>query len=122
MPKKACNFELVFLPYRIVLTRMCFGEPQPDCGKFHNHCVLCPGFGMCIDDYRYAHCNSCGDHFRAGLSGLQYTPNGWRQVGSQCDECCDDEGSEDESSDEWEDYEDESRSGLCLNFFLFTFC
>jgi len=93
---------------KIVLTRMCFGEPQPDCGKFHNHCVLCPGFGMCIDDYRYAHCNSCGDHFRAGLSGLQYTPNGWRQVGSQCDECCDDEGSEDESSDEWEDYEDES--------------
>ena len=73
---------------------------------------------MCIDDYRYAHCNSCGDHFRAGLSGHQYTPNGWRQVGGQCDECCDDEGSEDESSDEWEDYEDESRSGLGLNFSL----
>ena len=36
---------------------MCEGEPRFDDGKFHNHCTKCPGFGMCIDDYREVHCD-----------------------------------------------------------------
>ena len=34
---------------------MCRGKVQPDSGKFHNHCRECPGFGTCLNDYRYAH-------------------------------------------------------------------
>ena len=37
---------------RTYVTNICTGRPQFDCGKFHNHCTACPGFGMCINDYR----------------------------------------------------------------------
>ena len=42
-----------------------------DSGKFHNHCTECPGFGKCIGDYREAHCDKCGKHYFAGLSGFK---------------------------------------------------
>ena len=37
---------------RTYVTGLCEGRPSFDCGKFHNHCRACPGFGMCIHDYR----------------------------------------------------------------------
>ena len=37
---------------RTYVTGLCEGRPSFDCGKFHNHCCACPGFGMCIHDYR----------------------------------------------------------------------
>ena len=70
------------------MTNMCEGEPRFDSGKFHNHCVECPGFGMCIYDYREAHCDRwllfcmlmtelssqcffrCGHHYFAGNTGF----------------------------------------------------
>merc|ERR1712029_71909 len=42
------------------------GKPTPGDGKFHNHCQECPGFGVCIYDYRQAHCYICNDHYFAG--------------------------------------------------------
>ena len=42
---------------RTYVTGICEGEPRFDCGKFHNHCVECPGFGQCHDDYRNKHCH-----------------------------------------------------------------
>ncbi|XP_071956701.1 uncharacterized protein [Antedon mediterranea] len=53
----------------VYVTRICSGSHEMDCGKFHNHCTACPGFGKCIGDYREEHCTSCGKHFFAGLSG-----------------------------------------------------
>jgi len=41
------------------VTNICTGNPQFDNGKFHNHCGLCPGFGVCINDYRMGHCTGC---------------------------------------------------------------
>jgi hypothetical protein len=52
------------------VTGLCEGDPHFDSGKFHNHCTACPGFGVCIRDYRNAHCHRCGDHYFAGLSGF----------------------------------------------------
>ena len=37
---------------RTYVTGICEGKPSFDCGKFHNHCRQCPGFGSCIHDYR----------------------------------------------------------------------
>ena len=37
---------------RTYVTEICTGEPKFDDGKYHNHCWACPGFGMCIGDYR----------------------------------------------------------------------
>jgi len=54
---------------RTYVTNICEGEPRFDDGKFHNHCTKCPGFGMCIDDYREVHCDRCGHHYFAGSSG-----------------------------------------------------
>ena len=35
------------------LTRCCIKlKPDWDSGKFHNHCTVCPGLGVCISDYR----------------------------------------------------------------------
>ena len=42
---------------RTYVTGICEGRPRFDCGKFHNHCTECPGFGQCIHDYRNAHCD-----------------------------------------------------------------
>jgi hypothetical protein len=55
---------------RTYVTGLCEGRPSFDCGKFHNHCCACPGFGMCIHDYREAHCEMCGSHYFAGLQGF----------------------------------------------------
>ena len=52
------------------VTGLCNGDPSFDCGKGHNHCVECPDFGVCIGDYREAHCHRCGDHFFAGNYGF----------------------------------------------------
>lgn len=55
---------------RTYVTGICEGKPSFDCGKFHNHCRQCPGFGSCIHDYRNAHCNKCGKHYFRGLQGF----------------------------------------------------
>jgi len=57
---------------RSYVTDICTGNPSWDCGKFHNHCGQCPGYGMCINDYRNRHCKKCGAH-----------PYGW----SGCNNC-----------------------------------
>ena len=55
---------------RTYVTGLCEGQPSFDSGKFHNHCIECPGFGQCIHDYREAHCNNCGNHYFAGNRGF----------------------------------------------------
>jgi hypothetical protein len=52
------------------ITDLCSGKPSLDSGKFHNHCTECPDFGICICDYRNAHCGGCGDHYFQGMSGF----------------------------------------------------
>ena len=52
------------------ITGLCTGNARFESGKFHNHCEECPDFGICIGDYREAHCDRCGDHFFAGNSGF----------------------------------------------------
>ena len=52
------------------ISGLCDGQPHYESGKFHNHCDECPDFGMCIGDYREAHCHRCGEHYFAGCSGL----------------------------------------------------
>jgi len=54
---------------RSYVTNICTGNPSWDCGKFHNHCGQCPGYGICINDYRNAHCFRCGTHPFVGLMG-----------------------------------------------------
>jgi len=56
---------------RTYVTRVCEGFPELDCGKFHNHCTECPGFGECIYDYRNAHCWDCGEHYFSGMTGFR---------------------------------------------------
>ena len=55
---------------RTYVTGLCEGRPSFDSGKFHNHCIECPGFGQCIHDYREAHCDNCGKHYFAGNRGF----------------------------------------------------
>jgi hypothetical protein len=55
---------------RIYVADICSGQPRFDEGKFHNHCTKCPGFGMCIGDYREAHCDNCNKHYFAGNYGF----------------------------------------------------
>ena len=60
----------------LYVTGMCTGKLQTDCGKFHHHCrhPKCKGgFGMCIHDYRNAHCDGCNKHYFCGLSGFGCT-------------------------------------------------
>ena len=52
------------------ITALCTSRPHFDSGKFHNHCTECPDFGECIYDYRNQHCDDCGAHYFAGLSGF----------------------------------------------------
>lgn len=52
------------------LTGLCEGNPDLDSGKFHNHCIECDDFGVCIHDYRESHCTHCGEHYFEGLSGF----------------------------------------------------
>lgn len=55
---------------RTYVTRVCEGRPSFNDGKFHSHCPECPGFGICIGDYREAHCDECGKHYFSGLQGF----------------------------------------------------
>jgi len=55
---------------RTYLTNICEGRPSEDSGKFHNHCPECPGFGVCIGDYREAHCHKCNKHYFLGGRGF----------------------------------------------------
>ena len=57
-------------PMRAYVTRLCQGNPQFDCGKFHNHCTECKGFGICIGDYRESHCEVCNKHWFEGNYGF----------------------------------------------------
>ena len=51
------------------ITELCTGKTNYDSGKFHNHCCECDDFGICIRDYREAHCRHCGKHyFRGNMS------------------------------------------------------
>jgi len=58
-----------YLRGRTYVTRVCEGRPRFNDGKFHSHCPECPGFGICIGDYREAHCDECGKHYFAGNYG-----------------------------------------------------
>lgn len=76
---------------RTYVTGICKGEFRFDSGKFHNHCMECPGFGVCIYDYREAHCDGCGKHYFAGNQGFpcpRCKPNKWerRMYGGDSDE------------------------------------
>ena len=53
----------------LYVTDLCGGRPRFDCGKGHNHCVECPGFGECIGDIRNDHCHRCSGHYFAGFMG-----------------------------------------------------
>ncbi len=48
---------------RCYVTSLCKGTPDSDDGKFHNHCFQCPGRGVCLGDYREAHCRTCNTHY-----------------------------------------------------------
>jgi hypothetical protein len=56
------------------LSGLCDGYFRLDEGKFHNHCMKCPGFGKCIGDYRQGHCEECGNHFWVGYIGKYHCP------------------------------------------------
>lgn len=56
--------------FGMYITGLCTNNPSYDSGKFHNHCVECPDFGICINDYREAHCSNCDSHYFAGNSGF----------------------------------------------------
>jgi len=75
---------------RTYVTDLCQGKPQLDCGKFHNHCNGCPGFGKCLYDYR----NACRINPR---TGGHYKP---RFVGSGGWLASDNEGSDNEGRQE----------------------
>jgi len=48
---------------RVYITGLCEGDPNFECGKFHNHCKECPDFGVCLGDHRNGHCHKCGGHY-----------------------------------------------------------
>ena len=52
------------------ITELCSGNGHYDSGKFHNHCCECDDFGVCIRDYRQAHCRHCGEHYFRGNVGF----------------------------------------------------
>lgn len=56
---------------RTYVTDICIGAPCFDSGKSHNHCKAptCAVFGVCLGDYREAHCDDCGKHYWRGLMG-----------------------------------------------------
>jgi len=64
----ACKDSGVVLEYEedfdhsYFLTGMCQFEGWVEDEKEHNHCVKCPGYGMCYDKYRETHCTACGKH------------------------------------------------------------
>ena len=53
----------------VYVTGLCEGRVDIDSGKFHNHCVDCPEFGVCCGDYRTRHCEVCGNHYYSGGGG-----------------------------------------------------
>lgn len=80
------------------VTNICYGKPEFDSGKFHNHCTQCAGFGKCIGDYREQHCTKCGKHYFAGLSGFACDnckrKRGGMMFGNDSDDSGDDGGEE----------------------------
>lgn len=52
------------------ITGLCCGDFRFSCGKFHNHCTECKGYGKCIGDYRNEHCYRCDEHWFSGISGF----------------------------------------------------
>ena len=87
---------------RMYLAEICSGRPHPDSGKFHNHCRECPGFGVCIGDYREAHCDQCNGHYFAGCISSYRCPcqGGGRVEDSDSDSYYD---YHDSDSDSWSD-------------------
>jgi len=71
---------------RMYLTDICTGRPSQDSGKFHNHCQECPGFGVCIGDYREAHCEKCNGHYFAGSCYKCPCQGGGREEDSDSDD------------------------------------
>ncbi|EKX46431.1 hypothetical protein GUITHDRAFT_107635 [Guillardia theta CCMP2712] len=55
---------------RYYLTCMCANDAYPTLGKYHKHCRECPGFGMCMPDCRFSHCNVCDDHWVGARCGF----------------------------------------------------
>jgi len=59
-----CNINSLYrTPHAVYVTDICKGRPSITSGQFQNHCDECPNFGMCIGDYRDAHCLGCHEHF-----------------------------------------------------------
>lgn len=77
---------------RRTLSGMCDGRMEMTCGKFHNHCRLCKGFGRCIGDVRNAHCLRCNAHFFIGSGGS-----------FPCERCGHREGYSDEEEEDEDD-------------------
>ena len=52
-----------------------------------NHCTECPDFGICLGDYRNAHCLNCRNHYFCGNSGFPCdgcsAVNTWGLIGGQ---------------------------------------
>jgi hypothetical protein len=95
----------------IYVTDMCTGTPQFDTGKFHNHCKDCPDGGVCMSDYRIAHCVRCGHHTYMGQGGIPCENCGARDPSMHyCDG--EDLGDEDEDEDEDDDRRRPKRDGI----------
>jgi len=71
---------------RMFLTDICKGCPSPDTGEFHNHCLECPGFGVCLGDHREDHCHKCNGHFDTASSCSCPCQDGGREDGSDSDD------------------------------------
>jgi len=54
---------LCFDAFGFYVNRICCGTPQFDCDFYTNHCMDCPGLGMCVGDVRLKHCVICGNHY-----------------------------------------------------------
>ena len=67
----------IFCPNKcggIYVGGLCLGDAYTECGKFYNHCTVCPRFGTCIYDYRETHCRKCNDHYHSTF-GMFNCPN-----------------------------------------------
>ena len=53
----------------------CNGKVHMDGGKFYNHCIECPDFGVCIYDYRNIHCTTCGNHYFCSIFDEPFCPD-----------------------------------------------
>ena len=83
---------------RTYVTGICRGNPSFDSGKFHNHCTTCKNYGMCLGDYREAHCERCDSHYYAGCGGIFKCECRRRGFGGESDS-----ENSDSSGDEYDD-------------------